>query len=247
MSDSELPKDFLIRGRILLNIFQNQSNLIEPHLPQNLLSLILGLDINVNVLRNSQYDFADLYVVPLEFVAKPKAVTKLATKWLDEYNKIKSTQNPSNSSNSPSNPPLQPSILPTSPSPLPLRSSSNSPSNSFHSTSPNMARSAHEGEEGDEGESSTPQHLNSQKVNEYLREQKQFYKDEGVQDIRLWQYFQEDFGNWTEDTFKKGSNNLLRSLRDQLCQNGCFVPDPEALESPLHSSKLPKRTLLTHR
>ena len=87
-----------------------------------------------------------------------------------------------------------------------------------------MARSDHEGEEGDEGESSNPQHLNSQKVNEYLREQKQFYKDEGVQDFRLWQYFQEDFGNWTEDTFKKGSNNLLRSLRDQLCQNGCFVP-----------------------
>ncbi|RKF62371.1 hypothetical protein GcM3_148018 [Golovinomyces cichoracearum] len=55
------------------------------------------------------------------------------------------------------------------------------------------------------------------------------YKDDD-----LWIAYQEDFENWSEETFKIAHVNAVRSLRDFLRENGVFVNKAKNYETDQH-------------
>ena len=57
----------------------------------------------------------------------------------------------------------------------------------------------------------------------YILNRKLLYQEEEYRDYLLWDYFQEDFEDWTEEMFLKSDTDELRKFRDYLRINGVYV------------------------
>lgn len=62
------------------------------------------------------------------------------------------------------------------------------------------------------------------KVNAIIIYYLQIYSRAEHQDVQLWQYFREDFAQWTAATFAVADSPLVREFRDFLRLHGCYVP-----------------------
>ncbi len=77
--------------------------------------------------------------------------------------------------------------------------------------------------------SSPPSPASSQKksysehTNEYITLLIKKWKFLNLQDTNLWITFRDDFEEWTEQSFKTATNDVLRSLRNFLCKHGVWI------------------------
>ncbi|KAE8440285.1 hypothetical protein EG329_010768, partial [Mollisiaceae sp. DMI_Dod_QoI] len=90
--------------------------------------------------------------------------------------------------------------------------------------------------------------LTKGKVNSFICNRIQLYKDEECANYKLWEYFKEDFEGWTSKTFLLGDKDLVRKLRNFLREYGCWVNKEtgkrvsEALEEVVRSDDYYKWT-----
>ncbi|RKF55759.1 integrase and RNaseH domain-containing protein [Erysiphe neolycopersici] len=71
---------------------------------------------------------------------------------------------------------------------------------------------------------SNQEDLTEKRVNGFIVYQKIFYDMEKLRDIRLFDYFQEDFEGWTKDIFALADSGIRRMLRDFLNEHGIYTP-----------------------
>ena len=66
-------------------------------------------------------------------------------------------------------------------------------------------------------------------VNGYLLHHILYYRRQTFTDSKLWEYFQEDFEDWTLETWKLGNTKVVWEFRDFLWQNRVYVIKNRAL------------------
>jgi hypothetical protein len=69
----------------------------------------------------------------------------------------------------------------------------------------------------------------TKRVNGFLLNNIIYYRKQSYTDYKLWEYFREDFEDWTLDTWKLGHTEVVREFRDFLRRNGVYVVKNEAL------------------
>ena len=63
----------------------------------------------------------------------------------------------------------------------------------------------------------------AERINSFLLHHILYYRTQSFTDSKLWEYFREDFEDWTLDTWKLGDTKIVREFRDFLRRNGVCV------------------------
>ena len=63
----------------------------------------------------------------------------------------------------------------------------------------------------------------TEQVNGFLLHNILYYRSRFYIDYTLWEYFREDFEDWTLDTWKLGDTRIVREFRDFLRRNGVYI------------------------
>jgi hypothetical protein len=62
-----------------------------------------------------------------------------------------------------------------------------------------------------------------ERVNGFLLYHILYYRKQSYTDYKLWEYFREDFEDWTLDIWKLGHTRVVREFRDFFRRNGVYV------------------------
>ncbi|RKF76964.1 hypothetical protein GcC1_067027 [Golovinomyces cichoracearum] len=71
---------------------------------------------------------------------------------------------------------------------------------------------------------SDPNDLKERVINGYILHNKLWYEKGDYQNHYLWEYFREDFANWTTEIFDIGDTKIRRDFRNFLVQRGVYIP-----------------------
>lgn len=77
-------------------------------------------------------------------------------------------------------------------------------------------------------------HMAQQRIDEYLQARLHDWKTHEWRDDQLWEYYQEDFEDWTPDHFARASASIRREIKEFLNSKGVFITKPR--QEKLHIS-----------